>query len=102
MGNGHGRKVIIEGAGRWVQLERPAEVNEEGRRAVIEIVAPGATMKFHWSFADMTGGATRIAQKVILEGERVAEYEEAMKGIEKGIPVGMEKLVDAMVRAARG
>ena len=78
-----------------------AEV-EEGRRAVIEITAPGATVKFHWSFTDMTGGGARITQKVTLEGERAAEYEEGMKLLEKEMPPGMERLVEAMVRAARG
>jgi polyketide cyclase/dehydrase/lipid transport protein len=78
-----------------------AEV-EEGKRAVIEMALPGATVKFHWNFADMTGGGARITQKVTLEGERAAEYEEGMKPMEKGIPSGMEKLIDSMVKAARG
>ena len=78
-----------------------AEV-EEGRRAVIEMALPGATVKFQWNFADMTGGGARITQKVTLEGERAAEYEEGMKLLEKEMPPGMERLVEAMVKAARG
>ena len=74
---------------------------EEGRRAVIEIALPGATVKFHWSFADMTGGGASVTQKITLEGERAAEYEEGMKLLEKGIAAGMENLVEAMVKAAR-
>jgi hypothetical protein len=78
-----------------------AEV-EEGRRAVIDITAPGAMVKFHWSFTDIAGGGALITQKVTLEGERAAEYEEVMKLLEKEMPPGMERLVEAMVRAARG
>jgi hypothetical protein len=74
---------------------------EEGSRAVIEITASGAIVKFHWSFTDITGGGVRMTQKVTLEGERAAEYEEGMKLLEKGIPSGMERLVEAMVKAAK-
>jgi hypothetical protein len=50
----------------------------------------------------MTGGGARITQKVTLEGERAAEYEEGMKTFEQAIPSGMERLIEAMVKAARG
>jgi len=63
---------------------------------------PGATVKFHWNFADMMGGGAHITQKVTLERERAAEYEEGMKPLEQGIPSGMERLIEAMVKAARG
>ena len=43
-----------------------------------------------------------MTQKITLEGERAAEYEEGMKLLEKGVPSGMEKLVEAMLKAARG
>jgi Polyketide cyclase / dehydrase and lipid transport len=112
--------AVVDPAVEWAKLEGPfiagtkgrtkprgsdpnewklAEV-EEGSRAVIEIAGPGATVKFHWSFTDITGGGTRMTQKVILEGERAAEYEEGMRQLEKGIPYGMERLVEAMVRAS--
>jgi hypothetical protein len=114
--------AVVDPAVEWAKLEGPfiagtmgrtkprgadpnewklAEV-EEGNRAVIEIAAPGATVKFHWGFVDIIGGGTRMTQKVTLEGERAAEYEEGMKGLENGIPSGMERLVEAMVKAARG
>jgi hypothetical protein len=88
--------AVVDPAVEWAKLEGPfiagtkgrtkprgadpnewklAEV-EEGKRAVIELAAPGATMKFHWSFADLPGGGVRLTQKITFEGERAAEYEE--------------------------
>jgi hypothetical protein len=114
--------AVVDPAVEWAKLEGPfvtgtkgrtkprgadpnewklAEV-EEGTMAVIEIAAPGAIVKFHWSFADIPGGGARMTQKVTIEGERAAEYEEGMKLLEKGIPAGMEKLVEAMLNATRG
>jgi hypothetical protein len=114
--------AVVDPAVEWARLEGPfiagtigrtkprgADTNEwklaeveEGIRAVIEITAPGATVKFHWSFADITGGGVRITQKVTLEGERTSDYEEGMRMLEKGIPSGMERLIEAMVKADRG
>ena len=114
--------AVVDPAVEWAKLEGPfiagtkgrtkprgadpnewklAEV-EEGKRAVIELAAPGATMKFHWSFADLPGGGVRLTQIITFEGERAAEYEEGMKMLEKEVPSGMERLVEAMVKAASG
>jgi polyketide cyclase/dehydrase/lipid transport protein len=114
--------AVVDPAVEWAKLEGPfiagtkgmtkprgadpnewklAEV-EEGKRAVIKISASGAKVKFHWSFADLPGGGVRVTQKVTLEGERAAEYEQATKLLEKGIPSGMERLVEAMLKTARG
>ena len=114
--------AVIDPAVEWAKLDGPfiagtkgrtkprgadpnewklAEV-EEGKRAVIELAAPGATMKFHWSFADLPGGGVRLTQIITFEGERAAEYEEGMKMLEKEVPSGMERLVEAMVKAASG
>jgi hypothetical protein len=111
--------AVVDPAVEWAKLEGPfiagtigrtkpreadpnewklAEV-EEGKRAVIEWAAPGATMRFHWSFADLPGGGVRMTQKITLEGERAAEYEEGMKLLEKGVPFGMEKLAETMLKA---
>jgi Polyketide cyclase / dehydrase and lipid transport len=113
--------AVVDPAVEWAKLEGPfnsgtigrtkprgADPNEwklveveDGIKAVIEIAAPGAMVRFHWSFADIPGGGTRMTQNLTLEGERAAEYEEGMKLLEKGIPSGMERLVEAMVRASR-
>ena len=112
--------AVVDPAVEWAKLEGPfiagtkgmtkprgADANEwklaeveEGKRAVIEAPAPGATMRFHWSFADLPGGGVRMTQKITLEGERAAEYEEGMKLLEKGVPFGMEKLAEAMLKEA--
>ena len=111
--------AVVDPAVEWAKLDGPfivgtkgmtkprgADANEwklveveEGKRAVIEWAAPGATMRFHWSFADLPGGGVRMTQKITLEGERAAEYEEGMKLLEKGVPFGMEKLAETMLKA---
>jgi hypothetical protein len=114
--------AVVDPAVEWAKLEGPfiagtrgetkprgadpnewklAEV-EEGSRAVIEIAAPGATVKFHWSFVDLGDSCVRMTQKVTVEGDRAADYEEGLKLLEKGIPLGMAKLVEAIEKAARG
>jgi hypothetical protein len=76
---------------------RLAEV-EEGRRAVIEVALPGAAFSFEWSFEGAAGGATRMTQRVTLEGERAADYAGAMPEFEAGMPAGMRSLAAAMER----
>ena len=112
--------AVVDPAVEWVKLEGPfaagtkgrtksvgMDVNEwtisevdEGERAVIRIQAPGAVVSFEWVFADTPEGGTKIVQKVKLEGERAGDYAEGMRQLEQGIPVGMEKLVRAITRAA--
>jgi hypothetical protein len=43
-----------------------------------------------------------MTQKVTIEGDGAADYEEGMKVLEKSIPLGMEKLVEAIAKAAEG
>ena len=74
---------------------------QDGHRAVIEINLPGAVIRFHWQFADLSDGATRITQRVTLEGERSADYMAGAAEFERGIPLGMQKLAEAMAGAAR-
>ena len=112
--------AVVDPAVEWVRLEGPfaagtkgitkpigMDVNEwtlsevdEGKRAVIMIQVPGAVVSFEWVFADMPTGGTKIVQRVKLEGERAGDYAEGMKGLEQGIPAGMEKLVIGITRAA--
>src|SRR5262249_29965262 len=111
--------AVVDSAVEWAKLEGPfiagtrgrakqrgidpnewklAEV-EEGSRAAIVIAPPGVAVKFNWSFVKITGGGTRITQKVTLEGGRAAEYEEGIEGLEKGMPLGLQKLVEAITKA---
>lgn len=112
--------AVVDPAVEWVRLEGPfargtkgrtkpvgmdanewmlAEV-DEGERAVIQIEVPGAVVSFEWVFTDTTDGGTKIVQKVRLEGDQAENYAEGMKGLEQGIPAGMEKLVQGIERAA--
>jgi uncharacterized protein YndB with AHSA1/START domain len=76
-----------------------AEVSE-GRGAVVEINLSGALLKFAWTFEETEGGGARMTQRVTLEGERAGDYAEGMRELERGIPVGMCKLAEAMARAS--
>ncbi|MGA9770280.1 MAG: SRPBCC family protein [Blastocatellia bacterium] len=73
---------------------------EDGTSAIIEIAAPGAVAKFIWIFADAAGG-TRITQQASLEGEQADQYAQTFgKGLEDGMPPGMQRLADAIEAAA--
>ena len=74
---------------------------EDGKRALIEIVVPGAVAKFLWMFADAAGGNTRITQQVSIEGEQTDQYyaENFGKEMENGMPAGMQRLADAIEAA---
>jgi len=74
---------------------------QEGHRAVIEILLPGAILQFLWLFEELTVGSTSMRQVVSLEGERAHDYLEGMALLEKGIPEGMKSLAQGMVNAAR-
>jgi len=73
---------------------------EDGRRAVIEILLPGAVVRFHWQFEELTDAATRMTQRVTLEGERAADYLAGAAELEKGIPEGMRRLAAEITLAA--
>jgi hypothetical protein len=75
---------------------------EPGRRAVIELAAPGAVVRFVWQLGDGWPGATRLTQRVELDGEDAARYLDAVRGLEANIPLAMDKLVVAIEAAAPG
>jgi hypothetical protein len=68
--------------------------------AIIEVALPGAIARFFWRFEDTASGDTRITQRASLEGERADDYLEGMKGLESGIPQGMQRLADEISKAA--
>lgn len=73
---------------------------EAGHGAVVEINLPGAVIHFHWRFEELPNAATRISQVVTMTGEGAADYLEGAKQLEWGIPEGMRKLVEEIVKAA--
>jgi hypothetical protein len=77
-----------------------AEV-QDGESAIVEITVPGAFAKFHWTFANAESVSTRITQRATIEGENANDYLEFGKGLEMGIPPGMQRLADAIAEAAK-
>ena len=74
---------------------------EDRSTAVIEILAPGAVFKCQWRFEDSPSGGTRITQEVSFLGAKAGDYVATVgPALEKGIPRGMQKLAEEMVRAA--
>jgi hypothetical protein len=78
---------------------RLAEV-QDGRGAVVEMNLPGAVIHFRWEFAELSDSVTRITQRVTLAGERAGDYMAGAAELEKGIPQGMQKLAEEIVKAA--
>ena len=69
--------------------------------AVIEVPVPGAIFRFLWRFEDSPSGGARITQQVRIEGEQADHYVGRMgPEFEKGIPQGMRRLAEEMIRAA--
>ena len=69
--------------------------------ALIEIFAQGAVMQCRWQFEESTPGLTRMTQAVSFAGEKAAEFAEMIgPEMEKNLPAGMQRLADAIVRAA--
>ncbi len=75
---------------------------EPGRRAVIELAAPGAVVRFTWALEDAGGGGTTLTQRVELEAADAARYLDGVRVLAENIPAGMNKLVAAIEAAAAG
>ena len=74
---------------------------QDGSSALLETLLPGASVNFLLQFERSAIG-TRITQKITLSGARSEEYEEQVAHeFEKGVPAGMQRLADAMERAAQ-
>jgi hypothetical protein len=69
---------------------------EPARRAVIELAAPGAILRFVWMLSDEGHTGTRLTQRAELDGDDAAQYLDAVQGLEANIPLGMNKLVAAI------
>src|SRR5262245_47767900 len=74
---------------------------EGGRRAVIEVPAPGAALRCVWTFEAAANGGAHITQQASLIGENAGDYVEMFgRELEKGIPQVMRNLCEAMQKAA--
>jgi hypothetical protein len=114
--------AVIDPAVEWACLDGPFEAGTSGRtkpvgaaatewtlvvvepgcRAVIELGAPGAVLRFIWTLADDSRGGTILTQRVELDGEEAGKYVDGMRGLAENIPAGMTKLVSAIERSAAG
>jgi hypothetical protein len=75
---------------------------QPGTSATVEVVPRGAAIaRFCWRFEDV-GGSTRITQRATIEAEDGGDFAEIARDLEIGIPAGMQKLCDAMMRAVAG
>jgi hypothetical protein len=68
---------------------------QPGNGAIVEISVPGATAQFEMLFEN-SGNATRITQRVRIEGENARALGQALQ---QGIPEGMKKLCTKMTEA---
>lgn len=95
-----GTQGVTKPRGGDVVEWRLAEV-EDCTRALVEISVPGAVIKFLWTFQDLPGNGTQITQRVWIEGERADDYVgQIAPELEKGMPQGMQRLGEAIARAA--
>jgi hypothetical protein len=64
---------------------------------------PGPALRCIWKFEDSGIRATRITQQASIEGERAQDYVSTVAPeLEKGIPLGMQKLAATMEEVALG
>jgi hypothetical protein len=79
----------------WVLTEVQPE-----EEAIVEFDLGGATLQFHWRFEVLDGGGTRITQRASLRGANADSFEQQIAPeFERGIPAGMDKLVNEIERA---
>jgi hypothetical protein len=95
-----GSRIEMKTRGGEAIESRIVEV-ENGSSALLETLLPGASVSFLLQFEPSPLG-TRIRQRITLAGARAEEYEaQVASGFEKGVPAGMQRLADAMERAAQ-
>jgi hypothetical protein len=71
--------------------------------AVVIAHVPGAALRCTWKFEDSGIRATRITQQASIEGERAQDYVSTVAPeLEKGIPLGMQKLAATTEEVALG
>ena len=80
---------------RWRVVEA-----REGERGVIEVETPGATARFALDFEPVSGHASRLRQRITLEGPEAARLSAGL-GAEfaEGVRQGMRKLADAIANS---
>jgi Polyketide cyclase / dehydrase and lipid transport len=68
--------------------------------ATIEMPLDGAALSFEWRLEGLTGGKTRLTQRIVLRGEKADMYLTQVKaGFTANLADGMNKLATAMANA---
>jgi hypothetical protein len=68
--------------------------------ATIEMRLDGAALSFEWRFEGLTGGRTRLTQRVALRGKKADKYLTQVKAaFTANLADGMNKLANAMANA---
>ena len=86
----------VPGQEPWHSVIR--EVHAE-TAASIEMLLAEAVLRFDWRFDELSGGGTRITQRLTLGGENAAAYAEQVAIFEKTVPEGMKKLATVLAQA---
>jgi hypothetical protein len=64
--------------------------------AVVEFPLPGAIGRFHWTFAEDRAGTRITQQATLLADSEQPHFAPMLRGMESGIPAGMEALCAEM------
>ena len=82
---------------RWVIREI-----DPGRAYTTEVAAfGGILLLFCWRFEELSGGRTRMTQRIELCGDNAAQYVDQIRaGFEPNLEPGMRRIAESMVRAA--
>ena len=70
-----------------------------GTEATVEIPAEGATVSFQWRFERVGEGRTLLTQRIVLRGEKAANYLSYARTLEENLPIGMKKMASAIEAA---
>jgi len=60
---------------------------------------PGAILRFHWQFDELSGEGTRLTQRLTLEGQQAMSLIEHVSIFERTLPDGMNKIAAAISKA---
>jgi hypothetical protein len=71
---------------------------EQGSAALIEMDVEGATVRFHWTFAELAEDRTKITQRITLR-DGSEELVGQARMLDQTVPDGMKRIAERMERA---
>ena len=96
-------------AGSWGTTRMPGQEPmrwqirevQAGRSFVIEMPLERARLSFEWRFDAVSGGHTRLSQRIVLAGDNAAAYApQVQAGFGSNLAEGMKRIAEAMAAAA--